>query len=83
MFATGGDTIIGGEDQVYEVQCDGSDWTQRGNFGAARRAHERDRGLRVRGCGLVTAVRSISSRARAGSALLNGESLGTNPVYLE
>ncbi len=82
MFATGGDTIIGGEDQVYEVQCDGSDWTQRGNFElpGSPTSVTAASGSEV----VVSSRGSIYQQQGASwSALLNGESLGTNPVYLE
>lgn len=81
LFATGGDTITG-EHQVYEVQCDGSAWTPRGNseLPGAPESVTAASGSQV----VVSTGSSIYEQQGASwRALLNGESLGTNPVYLE
>ncbi len=49
----------------------------------ARRTDERDRRLRIRGRCLVTWRSIYQQEGSSWRALLNGESLGDNPVYLE
>jgi len=81
LFATGRD-LITGEDQVYEVQCDGSIWNSRGNLGLPGAPES------------VTASSGSEAVVSSGNtlwqqqgiewqSLLNGENLGGNPVYLE
>lgn len=81
LFATGDDTLTGVQ-QVYEVQCDGSAWTPRGNtdLPGAPQSVTAASGSEV----VVSTGSSIyQQQGTAWRALLNGESLGTNPVYLE
>jgi hypothetical protein len=81
LFATGHD-VITGEDQVYEVQCDGSLWSPRGStdLPGAPQAVTASSGSEV----VVSTDSSIYEQQGATwRALLNGESLGINPVYLE
>jgi hypothetical protein len=82
LYATGHDMIIGDGDQVYEVQCDGSVWTPRGNseLPGAPTSVTAASGAQV----VVSTSSSIyEQQGSIWRALLNGESLGTNPVYLE
>ena len=83
LFATGLDTISGDVfGQVYEVQCDGSLWTSRGSGGLPGTPQS------VTAAADSEAVVSVGNsifqqQGSTWSALLDGESEGTNPVYLE
>ena len=83
LFVTGRDKISGDpQGQVYEVQCDGSVWTPRGNVGlpGTPQSVTAASGSEV----VVSTLNSIYQQQGATwRGLLNGESFGTNPVYLE
>lgn len=81
LFATGHDLLLGYDD-VYEVQCDGSIWNTRGTSGLPGAPES------------VTAASGAEAVVSSGDtlwqqqgtsweSLLNGENLGTNPVYSE
>lgn len=82
LFATGRDLLAGGEGQVYEVQCDGSNWNSRGNFELPGTPET------VTAAAQSEAVVSVGDtlwqqQGSSWQGLLNGENEGTNPVYLE
>jgi dipeptidyl aminopeptidase/acylaminoacyl peptidase len=82
LFATGRDLLAGGEGQVYEVQCDGSIWNSRGNFELPGTPET------VTAASGSEAVVSVGDtlwqqQGSTWQGLLNGENVGTNPVYLE
>ncbi|HEY2299388.1 MAG TPA: LpqB family beta-propeller domain-containing protein [Jatrophihabitans sp.] len=81
LFVTGRDTITT-ESQVYEVQCDGSIWNSRGNLGLP--------GAPI----VVTAAAGSEAVVSTGNfiwqqsgttwqGLLDGDTRGSNPIYLE
>jgi len=81
LFVTGKDHFTG-ESQVYEVQCDGSIWNTRGNVGLP--------GAPI----VVTAAASSEAVVSTGNfiwqqsgttwqGLLDGDTRGSNPIYLE
>jgi hypothetical protein len=81
LFATGNDTLSRVQ-QVYEVQCDGSAWTPRGN---AELPGPPQSVTAASGSAVVVSTGNSIYQQQGATwrALLNGESLGTNPVYLE
>ncbi|MGH8860353.1 MAG: LpqB family beta-propeller domain-containing protein [Jatrophihabitantaceae bacterium] len=81
LFAIGRD-VTTGDDGVYEVQCDGSLWTPRGNLGLPGAPDS------VTAAEFAEAVVSTSDsvwqqRGAGWEGLLGRQTAGTNPVYLE
>lgn len=81
LFATGHDMTIG-DSQVYEVLCDGSLWTPGGDQGlpGAPEAVTAASGSEAVVSSGDTLYQQQGSQWRG---LLNGETPGSNPVYLE
>jgi hypothetical protein len=81
LFAVGRD-LSTDEDGVFEVQCDGSLWTPRGNAGLPGRPDS------VTAAAFSEAVVSsggtvLQQQGATWEGLLGAPTLGTNPVYLE
>lgn len=81
LFATGRD-LINHFDEVYEVQCDGSNWNTRGTGGLPGAPESV-----TAASGSVAVVSSGDTlwqqQGSTWESLLTGENLGTNPVYSE
>jgi hypothetical protein len=81
LFVTGQDKLTG-ESQVYEVQCDGSIWNPRGNIGLPSAP------ITVTAAAGSEAVVSTGDtiwqqNGTTWQGLLDGDTRGRNPIYLE
>ena len=81
LFATGSDTFTRVQ-QVYEVQCDGSLWTPRVS-GELPGAPQRITAAAQSAIVVSVGDTIYEQQGASWQSLLNGESYGTNPVYME